>query len=64
MKKEAHGLLIVTAILICIGIVMVYSSSSCHAYERFHDSAFYLKRHLMHFIIALMLAGFFIKFDY
>jgi cell division protein FtsW len=64
MKKDTQGLLVITAILISTGIVMVYSSSSCYAYERFHDSAFYLKRHLMHFIIALVLSGFFIRFDY
>ena len=64
MKKDAQGLLITAAILISTGIVMVYSSSSCYAYERFHDSAFYLRRHLIHFVIALILAGFFIRFDY
>lgn len=64
MKKEGQSLLIITTILICIGIVMVYSSSSYYAYERFHDSAFYLKRHLMHCLIGLALAWFIIKSDY
>ena len=64
MKKEAQGILIVTMILICVGIVMVYSSSSCYAYDKFQDSAFYLKRHIVHFIIGLVLAAFALKFDY
>ncbi len=64
MKKEAQGILIITAILVCVGIVMVYSSSSCYAYERYNDSAFYLKRHLTHFIIALVAAGLAVRFDY
>lgn len=64
MKKEAQGILIITAILVCVGIVMVYSSSSCYAYERYHDSAFYLKRHLTHFIIALVAAGLAVRLDY
>ena len=64
MKKDAQRLLMVTSALICIGIVMVYSSSSCYAYERFYDSAFYLKRHLVHLLIALIAAAFVLRFDY
>jgi cell division protein FtsW len=64
MRKESRQLLIVTTILICVGIVMVYSSSSCIAYENFHDSAAYLKRHLAHIIIALILAAPLFKTDY
>ncbi|MBU1147982.1 MAG: putative lipid II flippase FtsW [Candidatus Omnitrophica bacterium] len=64
MKKEANTLLIIATILICAGIVMVYSSSSYHAYETFYDSAYYLKRHIFHFIVGLVLAGFTLKFDY
>lgn len=64
MKKEGQRLLIITTILICIGIVMVYSSSSWYAYEKFNDASFYLKRHIAHFIIGLVLASFVIKLDY
>ncbi len=64
MKKESQQLLIVTVTLICMGIVMIYSSSSCYAYEKFYDSAFYLKRHILHFIIGLVLALFIAKFGY
>ena len=64
MKREARQLLIITTILICIGIVMVYSSSSCYAYEKFCDSSFYLKRHILHFIIGLLLAKFVLRLDY
>jgi cell division protein FtsW len=64
MKKEARRLLIITTILICIGIVMVYSSSSCYAYEKFYDASFYLKRHILHFIIGLVLCSFVLRVDY
>lgn len=64
MKKEDHRLLLVTTILICIGFIMIYSSSSLYAYEKFHDASFYLKRHIVHFIIGLMLAAYVIKLDY
>lgn len=64
MKRRAEILLVITTILICIGIVMVYSSSSLYAYERFGDSAFYLKRHLVHVIIGALLALFVLRLDY
>ena len=64
MKEDAQRLLIIVTILICIGVIMVYSSSSCYAYERFNDSAFYLKKHVMHFMIGLVLAIFAVRFDY
>lgn len=64
MKKDSQQLLIITTILVCIGIVMIYSSSSCYAYEKFQDSAFYLKRHIVHFVIGLILALFIAKTNY
>jgi len=64
MKRDSQQLLIITTILISIGIVMIYSSSSCYAYENFHDSAFYLKRHIVHFLIGLILVAFLARFNY
>ena len=43
---------------------MIYSASSCYAYEKFHDSSFYLKRHILHCIAGLLLARFIMKHDY
>ncbi|MBU1887608.1 MAG: putative lipid II flippase FtsW [Candidatus Omnitrophica bacterium] len=64
MKKESQRLMIVTSALACIGIVMVYSSSSCYAYEKFYDGAYYLKRHLSHFIIGFFIAAATMRVDY
>ncbi len=64
MNKEAQRLLVVTTLLICIGIVMIYSSSSSYAYEKFQDSAYYLKRHMANFIIGLIFAFFVMRLDY
>ena len=64
MKKESELLLIVTVILACTGIVMVYSSSSCYAYDKFNDSAYFFKRHIAHFIIGLLCAAFVSRIDY
>lgn len=64
MKKESQRLLITVTVLVCIGIVMVYSSSSCYAYEKFYDSAYYLKRHMVHFIIGLLVAACVLRVNY
>ena len=64
MAKYSQKLLIVTTILICIGVIMVYSSSAYYAYEKFYDSSFYLKRHLAHLAVGLALAALVVKFDY
>ncbi|MDP2912313.1 MAG: putative lipid II flippase FtsW [Candidatus Omnitrophota bacterium] len=64
LNRDSQYLLIITTILLCIGMVMIYSSSSCYAYEQYNDSSYYLKRHLVHFAFGLLLAGFFLKRDY
>ncbi len=64
LNRDSQHLLIVATILLCIGIVMIYSASSCYAYEQYNDSAYYLKRHLIHFTLGLLLARFFLKKDY
>src|SRR3989338_2735070 len=64
LNRDSQHLLIVSTILLCIGIIMIYSASSCYAYEQYNDSAYYLKRHLMHFAFGLLLAGFLLKKDY
>lgn len=43
---------------------MVYSSSSVYAYGQYGDSAFFLKRHILHFLIGLVGATFVMSFDY
>ncbi|MCM8796007.1 MAG: putative lipid II flippase FtsW [Candidatus Omnitrophica bacterium] len=53
-----------SVILICIGIVMIYSASSIYAWERYKDSFFFLKRHLTFVLIGLFLAFFVMTIDY
>ena len=64
MREIRIRLLVVTVALIAIGIVMIYSSSSIFAYEKYGDSAYYLKRHLSFLFIGFLLAIAFMKFDY
>ena len=63
-QNSIKNIYAITAILICIGIIMVYSSSSIFAYEKFHDSAYYLKRHFFYLIFGLILALLAMSFDY
>ena len=46
-------------VLICIGIVMIYSSTSIYALQIYKDSAYYLNRHLLFLLVgtALMLSA-------
>lgn len=45
-----------TAVLIGVGIVMIYSASGIYANEQMRDSAYYLKRHLIWLGIGVYLA--------
>lgn len=64
LNRDSQHLLIIATMLLCIGMVMIYSASSCYAYEQYNDSSYYLKRHLAHFAFGLLLAGFFLNRDY
>jgi cell division protein FtsW len=57
-------LFVTTFILICIGVVMIYSASCIYAWERYHDGFFFLKRHLSFILIGTTLAFFMMSFDY
>lgn len=58
------NLFITTVILICIGIVMIYSASSIYAWERYKDSFFLLKRHISFIIIGSLLTLLVMGIDY
>ena len=54
-KKPDLILLLVTLLLVTIGTVMIYSSSSILATERFRDGQFFLKKQLLFFFLGLLL---------
>ncbi len=64
MQSSIKNLYIITAILIAIGVIMVYSSSAMIAYERYKDSSYFLKRHCFYLSLGLIMALFFMAFDY
>ncbi len=43
-------------ILVCLGIVMIYSASAIYAYENMGDSMYFLKRHLIYLAVGFGLA--------
>ncbi len=58
------NLFTLTFILICIGMVMIYSASSIYAWEHYQDGFFFLKRHISFIFIGALLAFIMMSFDY
>lgn len=52
------------ASLISIGVVMIYSSSSIYAWEKYKDSLFFLKRHTVFLAIGILLTFLVMSIDY
>lgn len=64
MRNTRTQLFMTTVTLICIGIVMIYSTSSIYALERYKDSGFFLKRHLSFIFIGSILTFLVMAVDY
>ncbi len=54
----------VVAVLVSLGLVMIFSASSATAWAVHHDTAFYLKRQLIWLVVALVPAYFAYRCDY
>ncbi|MFA6384424.1 MAG: putative lipid II flippase FtsW [Candidatus Omnitrophota bacterium] len=50
--------------LICLGIVMIYSASSIYALNQYKDGMFFLKRHLLFVFIGIVATFCAMAFDY
>ncbi|MBP7055748.1 MAG: putative lipid II flippase FtsW [Candidatus Omnitrophica bacterium] len=59
MRNVRTNIFMVTFVLVCIGVVMIYSASAIYAYSNTGDSLYFLKRHLLCLLIgyALMFAA-------
>ncbi|MFH0790527.1 MAG: putative lipid II flippase FtsW [Candidatus Omnitrophota bacterium] len=64
LRNIRINLFIVTVILICIGIIMIYSASSIYAWEKYKDSLFFLKRHVSFLCIGVILSFLVMMPDY
>ena len=54
MRNTRIFLVMTTAVLICIGIVMIYSSSSIFSWKNLSESTYFLKRHVIYIIVGLL----------
>lgn len=64
MRNIRISIFVVTAILIAVGTIMVYSSSAIYAYEKMGDSLFYLKRHLLFLLMGAVGCLIMMSLDY
>ncbi len=53
MRSVRTSIFTIVAILVGIGIVMIYSASAIYAYSNMHDSLYFLNRHLIYLVIGL-----------
>jgi cell division protein FtsW len=58
------NLFTISVILLCVGVVMIYSASSIYAWERYKDGFFFLKRHLVFIAIGMVLTFLTMAMDY
>jgi len=52
------------AVLVAIGLIMIYSASSATAYATFRDTAYYVKRQALWLVVALGAAALAYRIDY
>lgn len=64
IRKITARIFTVVVILVCVGIVMIYSASSIYAWERYKDSLFFLKRHISFLVIGIFLMFLAMSLDY
>ncbi|MFA5145508.1 MAG: putative lipid II flippase FtsW [Candidatus Omnitrophota bacterium] len=64
VRNTRINLFTVSVVLICIGIVMIYSASSIYAWERYKDGFFFLKRHISFLCIGIALTFLVMTIDY
>ncbi|MBU1999175.1 MAG: putative lipid II flippase FtsW [Candidatus Omnitrophica bacterium] len=64
MRDVRINLFATTIILICIGIIMIFSASRIYAWERYSDPSFFLKRHLAFVGVGLISTLLVMFFDY
>ena len=55
IRNIRRSTFVIILTLLMMGVVMIYSSSAIYAYEKFGDSTFFLKRHLLFLLIGFVL---------
>lgn len=55
MQSNRRSIFIITLLLLMIGIVMIYSSSAIYALDKFGESVFFLKKHIIFLMFGFLL---------
>lgn len=63
MRNIRISIFMIMAILLCVGVVFVYSSSAIFSFETYGSSLFFLNRHLLHLLIGIILTVFVMSLD-
>lgn len=63
MRRIRIAIFMIVTTLICIGVVMIYSSSAIFAYDKYDSTTFFFKRHLVHLLIGAVLAIWMMSLD-
>ena len=64
MGEIDYGIFYTVALLLTIGVVMVYSASSYYAMFMYKDSMFFLKKQLISAVVGVIAMAFTMCFDY
>ena len=64
MREIRSSIAAIVCLLICIGIIMIYSSSGVYAQQELHDSFYFLKRHLLFLTVGSVLTFLIFLIDY
>ncbi|MBM3251957.1 MAG: putative lipid II flippase FtsW [Candidatus Omnitrophica bacterium] len=64
MRNTRISLVIITSLLLCLGVIMIYSTSSIYAWHKLDDPAYFLKRHIFYIMLGILLALFIMSIDY
>lgn len=63
MRRIRISIFMITVVLICVGVVMVYSSSAVFSFEKYHSTTFFLKHHLFYLLVGAILTAFVMSLD-
>lgn len=64
MRNLRLSIATITALLICVGIIMIFSSSSVYALQELGSSTYFLNRHLLFLTIGIILTLTMMTVDY
>ncbi|MFA6321501.1 MAG: putative lipid II flippase FtsW [Candidatus Omnitrophota bacterium] len=58
MRDVRRSIFLITMMLVCVGIIMIYSASSIYAYSSMDDSLYFIKRHISYLVVGFAMMFF------